>query len=69
MPTSKYLNGVGDVNWHLGCAPSAAANIVIYWDTTGYSNLITSNQTNNDVIAELAEKIGTDPIDNGTPPN
>lgn len=59
---------VDNVSWHLGCAPAAAANIIIYWDQF-YSKLVTSSQSDNDIINELGGYMDTDPNNGETTPS
>ncbi len=37
-----WIPGVSDWDWHYGCAPTAAANVLTYWDDNGYDLLVDS---------------------------
>ena len=36
------ITGVADWDWHYGCSPSSAANVLTYWDNNGYPLLVDS---------------------------
>ncbi len=36
----SWIEGVPDWDWHYGCAPTAAANILTYWDRRGFDRLV-----------------------------
>lgn len=39
--TSKYwIDGVPNYDWHYGCAPTAAANVLAYWDSRNFPLLV-----------------------------
>ncbi len=38
----RWISSVPDWDWHYGCAPTAAANVLAYWDLKGYDLLIDS---------------------------
>lgn len=57
--TTKKISGVADLTWYKGCAPTSAANLIYYWDSHGYPNLVTT-ETSNQVIEKLATYMGTD---------
>lgn len=50
---SKILSGVPDANYTTSCIPTAIGNVIGYWDTHGYSNLIVSPNTIYNAIAEI----------------
>jgi len=41
-PDSMRITGVSDWDWHYGCSPSSAANVLTYWDNHGYPLLVDS---------------------------
>lgn len=53
----KAISGVPDYAWTYGCIPTAIANVIGYWDSHGYSNLVTGlvismiDEINNRLIA------------------
>lgn len=57
----SYIPNVPDLQWYRGCAPTAAANILAYWDTRGYPKLVDDPaKTAHDLIDELADAMDTD---------
>jgi hypothetical protein len=57
----KCVSGVPDLQWHNGCAPTAAGNLLAYWDTRGYPRLVDDPaRTAYDMIDELVAGMGTD---------
>jgi hypothetical protein len=36
----SWIPGVPDYDWHYGCAPTAAGNVLAYWDQRGYPRLV-----------------------------
>lgn len=58
--TYKLISGVGDFTWQVGCGPTAAANILKYWDSRGYGNLIYSTQSTASLTSELGRFMKTD---------
>lgn len=52
-PKIKLLSNVADNMWYKGCGPTAASNIVYYWDRNGYPDLVKDTQTVKDVIDQL----------------
>jgi hypothetical protein len=57
-----YIPGVPDLTWHDGCGPTAAANILAYWDDHGYPALVDeeTGKTVGDLIHELVAAMQTD---------
>ena len=56
-----YVPNVPDLTWHLGCAPTAAGNVLAYWDPRGYSKLVDDpGRDEYDLIGELADAMDTD---------
>lgn len=51
------ISGVPAYTWTYGCAPTAGAMVLGYWDTHGYDNLFSTEgpTTTADVTAEIAE--------------
>jgi len=37
-----WISGVPDWDWHYGCGPTAAANVLDYWNSRGYPKLVDS---------------------------
>ena len=37
-----WIDDVPDWDWHYGCAPTAAANVLTFWDRRGYDRLVDS---------------------------
>jgi hypothetical protein len=59
--SSRLIDGVPDLDWRRGCAPTAAGNILAYWDGQGYGRLVDDPQkTAYDTIDELAVAMHTD---------
>lgn len=59
--TSGYISGVPDLQWYRGCAPTAAGNILAYWDARGYPQLVDDPPKNEHaLIDELADAMDTD---------
>jgi len=58
----KIISGVPDYNWLRGCSPTAAANIMAYWQAHGYSRLPVGTT----LINQLADAMGT-AADGSTP--
>lgn len=57
----SYIPNVPDLLWYRGCAPTAAANILAYWDTRDYPRLVDDPvKTAYDLIDELADAMDTD---------
>ncbi len=57
----SYIPSVPDLQWYRGCAPTAAGNILAYWDTQGYPTLVDDPaKTAYDLIDELADAMDTD---------
>ncbi|PFY16234.1 PA14 domain-containing protein [Bacillus toyonensis] len=56
----KKIEGVPDYNWYKGCAPTALANLVAYWDKHGYHNLVADNVSVDQLISNLAIELETD---------
>lgn len=50
---SKILTGVPDASYTISCIPTAIGNVIGYWDTHGYSNLISASNTIYDAINEV----------------
>ena len=50
-----YIYDVPFEEWYLGCAPTAAAMVLEYWDENGYSNLPYGTS----LIEDLADAMGT----------
>lgn len=61
----KVLGDMPEQEVYHGCGPTAGFYITYYWDKNGYPNLITSSQTNEEVIDELADKMGTFSVGGG----
>ncbi|HHW38507.1 MAG TPA: hypothetical protein GXX18_14935 [Bacillales bacterium] len=57
--SSKILN-VADMAWYIGCSPTSFGNIVRYWDSNGYPNLVQSTTTDKTLIEVLATNMNTD---------
>jgi hypothetical protein len=56
-----YIPHVPDLTWRRGCAPTAAGNVLAYWDTRGYSKLVDDpGKDEYDLIDELADAMDTD---------
>jgi len=66
--TSKFIYGVADLKWYIGCSPTSGANLMYYWASNGYPNL-TSGMTSNQVIENLASFMGTNHSTGGTSPS
>jgi hypothetical protein len=72
-----WISGVPDYDWHFGCSPSAATNVLAYWDRGGYSRLVDSVWYNRydplehdydsvpNCNLELALAMGTDTVRRG----
>ncbi|MDO3676030.1 C39 family peptidase [Paenibacillus ehimensis] len=63
--SGKYIYGVPDYQWTIGCVPTSAANIVSYWSKErGYSNLTRASNGSEmpyiDIISTLANYMNTD---------
>lgn len=68
---------VPDWDWHYGCAPTAAANVLTYWDRCGYGMLVDSvmedvpdriqggKDSVPNVSRQLALAMGTDTLETG----
>ena len=41
-PDSLRITGVADWDWHYGCSPTSATNVLTYWDDNGYPLLVDS---------------------------
>ncbi|UCG42911.1 MAG: T9SS type A sorting domain-containing protein [candidate division WOR-3 bacterium] len=73
----KRIPDVPDWDWHYGCAPTAAANVLTFWDECGYGLLVDSVMANvpdpiegdrdsvPNVSWQLAVAMGTDTIESG----
>lgn len=71
--TKYWINGVPNYDWHYGCAPTAAANVLAYWDSRGFPLLVDSVNYNvydpvekdydsvPNCAGELAEAMNTSP--------
>jgi hypothetical protein len=53
----KLISGVPDANYTISCIPTAIGNVIGYWDTHGYPNLIVSPATIYTAIAEINERL------------
>ncbi|MFC5775517.1 C39 family peptidase [Ectobacillus antri] len=62
----KLISGVPDYTWDIGCAPTSGANIVKYWDSRGYPNLVGTSQTTHSLIDQLATSMNTNRSTGGT---
>jgi hypothetical protein len=74
----KWLTGVPDWDWHYGCAPTAAANVLTWWAARGYERLLDSVRYNvpdriegdsdsvPNVSAQLATAMNTDTLKTGS---
>jgi hypothetical protein len=70
----KLLSGVPDANYTIRCIPTAIGNIIGYWDTHGYPNLIISPNTiysaitevNNNLIIKCGNNVTNDAIPDAT---
>lgn len=49
----KILTGVPDASYTISCIPTAIGNVIGYWDTHGYPNLISSSKTIYNAISEV----------------
>ncbi len=60
--SGPMINDVPDITWHDGCAPTAAGNILSYWDKRGYPNLVDdeAGKTEDDMVDQLAAAMHTD---------
>lgn len=56
---TKTISGVPYYDVYNGCGATAGYHIVKYWDTHGYSNLITYPQTSTSVIDELHDNMNS----------
>jgi hypothetical protein len=73
----KRIPDVPDWDWHYGCAPTAAANVLSYWDERGYGLMVDSvmedvpdriqggNDSVPNVSLQLAVAMGTDTMETG----
>ncbi len=48
----SIIAGVPDYDWYIGCIPTAIGNVIGYWDSHGYPNLMTG--TSSSMISEVA---------------
>ncbi len=70
----KVLLGVPDANYTDSCIPTAIGNIIGYWDTHGYPNLIISpksitnaiNEINSNLISECGNNTSNSAIPDAT---
>ena len=72
-----WISGVADWDWHYGCAPTAAANVLTYWSNNGYPLLVDSvmhdvwdhfEHDSDDVpnvSRQLAKTMNTDTVNTG----
>ncbi|MGG3523248.1 C39 family peptidase [Bacillus pseudomycoides] len=58
---TNLISNVPDNQWEIGCTPTAASNIVEYWDQHGYNKLKQNNETTNQVIEKLGKHMKTVP--------
>jgi len=79
MPDSQHwIAGVPDWDWHYGCAPTAAANVLTLWSRRGYGRLVDSVSYNvpdrleggidsvPNVSSQLAVAMSTDTLSTGS---
>jgi hypothetical protein len=79
MPDSQHwIAGVPDWDWHYGCAPTAAANVLTFWSRRGYGRLVDSVSYNvpdrleggldsvPNVSGQLAVAMNTDTLSTGS---
>jgi hypothetical protein len=68
----KLISGVPDASWYIKCIPTALGNVIGYWDTHGYSNLIVSPDDIYDAISEISDRmieaVGSNTYNSGIPP-
>jgi hypothetical protein len=77
LDAQKRISNVPDWDWHYGCAPTAAANVLTYWDRCGYGLLVDSvmvgvpdeiegdSDSVPNVSRQLAAAMGTDTVTSG----
>jgi hypothetical protein len=68
----KLISGVPDADYYISCIPTALGNVIGYWDTHGYSNLIVSPNDIYDAISEINDRlidaVGNNTSNSGIPP-
>ena len=53
----KLISGVPDSDYYISCIPTAIGNVIGYWDTHGYPNLIQYPNTILSAISEVSDRM------------